>query len=122
METVDSTNAEARRRAKAGEPGPLWIWSARQSQGRGRAVFFRGDCARCHTIRGTEARGDLGPDLTHVGSRRSLAAGVLANHVGTMGGWIAGTQALKPGSQMPDSREFDGAELRALSAWLKSLE
>ena len=36
METVDSTNAEARRRAKAGEPGPLWIWSARQSQGRGR--------------------------------------------------------------------------------------
>src|SRR5215207_9937484 len=36
METVDSTNAEARRRAKFGEPGPLWIWSARQSQGRGR--------------------------------------------------------------------------------------
>jgi len=36
MEAVDSTNAEARRRAKAGEPGPLWIWSARQSQGRGR--------------------------------------------------------------------------------------
>ena len=36
METVDSTNAEAKRRAKAGEPGPLWIWSARQSQGRGR--------------------------------------------------------------------------------------
>jgi BirA family biotin operon repressor/biotin-[acetyl-CoA-carboxylase] ligase len=36
VETVDSTNAEAKRRAKAGEPGPLWIWSARQSQGRGR--------------------------------------------------------------------------------------
>src|SRR3970282_1333186 len=36
METVDSTNAEAKRRAKAGEPGPLWIWSTRQSQGRGR--------------------------------------------------------------------------------------
>jgi BirA family biotin operon repressor/biotin-[acetyl-CoA-carboxylase] ligase len=36
IETVDSTNAEARRRAKAGEPGPLWIWSTRQSQGRGR--------------------------------------------------------------------------------------
>ncbi|MGH6864799.1 MAG: biotin--[acetyl-CoA-carboxylase] ligase [Methyloceanibacter sp.] len=36
METVDSTNAEARRRALAGEPGPLWIWSLRQSQGRGR--------------------------------------------------------------------------------------
>jgi BirA family biotin operon repressor/biotin-[acetyl-CoA-carboxylase] ligase len=37
LDTVDSTNAEARRRAQAGEPGPLWIWSARQSQGRGRA-------------------------------------------------------------------------------------
>jgi cytochrome c oxidase subunit 2 len=89
---------------------------------RGRAAFMRGGCAECHTVRGTEARGDLGPDLTHVGSRRSLAAGVLHNHVGTMAGWIAGTQAIKPGSLMPDSRAYDGAELRALAAWLKSLE
>jgi cytochrome c oxidase subunit 2 len=89
---------------------------------RGRAAFMRGGCADCHTVRGTEARGDAGPDLTHVGSRRSLAAGVLENHVGTMAGWIAGTQALKPGSLMPDSRAYDGAELRALAAWLTSLE
>jgi cytochrome c oxidase subunit 2 len=73
-------------------------------------------------VRGTEARGDLGPDLTHVGSRRSLGAGILGNHVGTMAGWIAGTQALKPGSLMPDTRAYDGQELRALAAWLKSLE
>jgi cytochrome c oxidase subunit 2 len=89
---------------------------------RGRAAFMRGNCGECHTVRGTEARGDLGPDLTHVGSRRSLGAGVLDNHIGTMAGWIAGTQAVKPGSLMPDARMFDGAELRALSAWLKSLE
>jgi cytochrome c oxidase subunit 2 len=89
---------------------------------RGRAAFMRGGCAECHTVRGTEARGDLGPDLTHVGSRRSLGAGVLDNHIGTMAGWIAGTQAVKPGSLMPDTRQYDGAELRALAAWLKSLE
>ncbi len=89
---------------------------------RGRAAFLRGGCAECHTVRGTEARGQDGPDLTHVGSRRSLGAGVLANHVGTMGGWIAGTQAIKPGSLMPDTRVYEGPELRALSAWLMSLE
>jgi cytochrome c oxidase subunit 2 len=89
---------------------------------RGREAFMRGGCADCHTVRGTGARGDLGPDLTHVGGRRSLGAGVLANHVGTMAGWIAGTQAVKPGSLMPDTRAFDGPELRALAAWLTSLE
>jgi cytochrome c oxidase subunit 2 len=89
---------------------------------RGRAAFMRGGCGECHTVRGTQARGDLGPDLTHVGSRRSLAAGVLHNHVGTMAGWIAGTQAIKPGSLMPDTRAYDGTELRAVAAWLKSLE
>jgi cytochrome c oxidase subunit 2 len=89
---------------------------------RGRAAFMRGGCGECHTVRGTEARGDLGPDLTHVGSRRSLGAGILGNHVGTRAGWIAGTHALKPGSLMPDTRAYDGQELRALAAWLKSLE
>jgi cytochrome c oxidase subunit 2 len=88
----------------------------------GREMFFRGDCHECHTIRGTRARGVDGPDLTHVGSRRSLAAGALRNHTGTMAGWIAGAQDVKPGSLMPSSREYTGHELRALSAWLESLE
>jgi cytochrome c oxidase subunit 2 len=88
----------------------------------GRAAFMRGGCGDCHTVRGTDARGDLGPDLTHVGGRRMLAAGVLANHVGTMAGWVAGGQAVKPGNAMPDARVYDGQELRALSAWLTSLE
>jgi cytochrome c oxidase subunit 2 len=96
--------------------------SADEFLARGRAAFMRGGCGACHTVRGTEARGDLGPDLTHVGSRRSLGAGVLHNHVGTMAGWIAGTQAIKPGSLMPDTRTYDGPELRAIASWLKSLE
>jgi cytochrome c oxidase subunit 2 len=88
----------------------------------GRDAFLRGGCGDCHTVRGTAARGDLGPDLTHVGSRHALGAGVLRNHVGTMAGWIAGSQAIKPGNAMPDSRAHDGRELRAVSAWLASLE
>jgi cytochrome c oxidase subunit 2 len=88
----------------------------------GHDLFFRGGCAECHTIRGTDAVGDVGPDLTHVGSRRSLAAGILDNHVGTMAGWIAGPQDLKPGSAMPDDSTFTGPELRALASWLERLE
>lgn len=88
----------------------------------GRDMFFRGDCQRCHTIRGTQARGADGPDLTHVGARRSLAAGMLRNHLGTMAGWIAGAQDVKPGNRMPSMNVYDGRELRALAAWLESLE
>ena len=89
---------------------------------RGQELFFRTGCAACHAIRGTAAEGRLGPDLTHVGSRQSLGAGTLGNHMGTMAGWIAGTQDLKPGSLMPSSGSLTGPELRALAAWLESLE
>lgn len=85
-------------------------------------AFFRGECHTCHTIRGTPANGTSGPDLTHVGGRKSLAAGTLNNHIGTMAGWIAGAQDVKPGNQMPSSLAYTGVELRALSAWLGSLE
>jgi cytochrome c oxidase subunit II len=88
----------------------------------GHDLFFDTGCAACHAIRGTAAVGRLGPDLTHVGSRNSLAAGTLGNHVGTMAGWIAGTQDLKPGSLMPSSSSLTGPELRALAAWLGSLD
>jgi cytochrome c oxidase subunit 2 len=57
-----------------------------------------------------------------VGSRKSLAAGVLNNHIGTMAGWIAGPQEVKPGNKMPEAVVFSGTELRALAAWLGSLQ
>jgi cytochrome c oxidase subunit 2 len=88
----------------------------------GKEAFFRGDCHTCHTIRGIGANGQDGPDLTHIGSRASLAAGTLDNHIGTLGGWIAGPQELKRGAKMPPTRIYTGTELRALSAWLASLE
>lgn len=87
----------------------------------GKRLFLESRCGICHTIRGTEADGALGPDLTHLGSRVSLAAGILPNNTGTIAGWIADSQEIKPGSRMPAFKRFSGEELRALSAYLASL-
>jgi cytochrome c oxidase subunit 2 len=67
----------------------------------GMNAFVESACARCHTVRGTPAGGSLGPDLTHLASRRTLAAGLLPNTPGHLGGWISNPQALKPGTRMP---------------------
>jgi cytochrome c oxidase subunit II len=88
----------------------------------GRDLFLTSGCGTCHTIRGTEAQGTFGPDLTHVGGRRSLGAGILPNNIGTIAGWIADTQHIKPGNRMPSFNTFSGEELRAIAAYLASLE
>jgi cytochrome c oxidase subunit 2 len=88
----------------------------------GAVRFLRAGCAECHTIRGTLAAGEDGPDLTHVGSRLSLGAGRLANHPGNLGGWIAGSQDLKAGNAMPSERVLTGRDLRAVIAYLGSLQ
>ena len=90
--------------------------------GRGLALFLSSGCAACHTIRGTPANGLAGPDLTHVGSRRTLGAGILPNNPGTMAGWIADSQAIKPGNRMPAYHQFSGDELRAVSDYLVTLK
>jgi cytochrome c oxidase subunit II len=71
-------------------------------------------------VRGTRARGDLGPDLTHVASRLTLAAGTLPNVRGNMYGWLADPQAHKPGSRMPAVR-LSSAELDAVVRYLATL-
>ena len=88
----------------------------------GRQLVTGGPCALCHTLRGTNARGQVGPDLTHVGSRLTLAAGTLPNTPGTMEAWIANAQSLKPGAKMPTITQYDGVELRAIAAYLESLK
>lgn len=88
----------------------------------GAALFRDAGCGGCHVVRGTEADGDLGPDLTHVASRRMIAAGTLPTHVGTLAGWVSDAQGLKPGNRMPGFQQFSGVELRALAAYLASLE
>lgn len=87
----------------------------------GLALFMAAGCQVCHTIRGTGAMGSNGPDLTHVGSRLSIAAGNLPVHQGTLAGWIANPQTIKPGNHMPAFSHFLGAELRQLAAYLESL-
>ena len=88
---------------------------------RGHDVFLSAACAACHTIRGTEARGSIGPDLTHVGGRARIAGGSLENTPANLAAWITDAQSLKPGSRMPSLRQLSGQDLRALVAYLQSL-
>ena len=89
---------------------------------RGRAVFAASGCGACHTVRGTEANGLAGPDLTHVGARQTLGAGILPNNAGTMAGWISDSQGVKPGNRMPSYPVLTGQDLRAVAAYLESLK
>lgn len=87
----------------------------------GQAIFFSAKCMECHTIRGTDATGKLGPELTHIASRRTLASAVVDNNLGNLGGWISDPEHIKPGSLMP-AADITGVELQALLAYLATLE
>lgn len=88
----------------------------------GEALFMTRGCGGCHAIRGTEARGTIGPDLTHVGSRLSLGAGILPNDADAFARWTAETQHIKPENLMPSFAIFTDVELRQLALYLDSLE
>jgi cytochrome c oxidase subunit 2 len=86
----------------------------------GREVFLTHACLMCHTIRGTDAGSRLGPDLTHIASRKMIAAETLPNTTGALTGWIVDPQRIKPGTQMsPNPLSPD--DLRAVVAYLQSL-
>jgi cytochrome c oxidase subunit 2 len=85
----------------------------------GQAVFAR-NCAACHVVRGTSATGRAGPDLTHLASRRSIAAGTLPMSRGGLQAWIAQPQALKPGTSMP-TIPLTPADADAVAHYLASL-
>jgi cytochrome c oxidase subunit II len=87
---------------------------------RGREVFQESGCALCHAVRGTNALARVAPDLTHMASRQTLAAGTIPNTRGYLGGWIANPQAIKPGNRMP-AMPLSGPDLQALLAYLESL-
>ena len=73
-----------------------------------------------HTIRGTNAQGDVGPDLTHVASRLTLAAATLPNRPDDLLRWISEPQHVKPGARMPDL-SFSDAQFRDIAAYLRGL-
>lgn len=79
------------------------------------------ECSNCHQVAGTPAGGRVAPDLTHVASRRSLAAGALPMNRGNLYGWIADPQSIKPGSHMP-TVGLEPGELHAIVAYLEGLE
>ncbi len=87
----------------------------------GQQIFQGAGCAQCHAVAGTGATGEHGPDLTHLASRRTLAAGAVANNRGNLGGWILEPDSIKPGSLMP-ATPLTGAELQALLAYLETLQ
>ena len=84
---------------------------------RGQEVFLHGPCGMCHAIRGTPALSRVGPDLTHFSTRRTLAAGTMANTRGNLAGWILNPQNLKPGTKMPPTL-LNSADLHALLEYL----
>ena len=112
------------------EPRDFQAWLAAEAQParapsgdpavRGAAVFRAEGCGACHSIRGTDARGMVGPDLTHVGSRVSLGA-LLPNDVDGFAHWIAATDAVKPDVRMPSYPHIPQDELLALATYMESL-
>ncbi len=87
----------------------------------GQALFQSSGCVACHRIRGTIALGTIGPDLTHVGSRHSLAAATLENEPAAFARWIRDSQHVKPENLMPSFEIFTVSELNQLAIYLDQL-
>ncbi len=106
----------------ADAPAAFRKWLARQSQPAARTnAVFEQQCSSCHAIRGTPAQSDVGPDLTHVGSRTTLAGGSIPNTPAELARWITDSQSIKPGNEMPDI-PMPPTKLHALVAYLETLK
>jgi cytochrome c oxidase subunit II len=105
------------------DPRPVFErWLARQRRPAAKtSALFVSKCSSCHAIRGTPADSHVGPDLTHVGSRTSLAAATIPNTPARMEQWLRETQRVKPGALMPDVRLTD-VQVRQLTRYLESLK
>ena len=114
---AEPADAFARWQAQQRRPAPE-PETAQQRQGRD--VFMASSCVLCHAINGTSAGGVTGPNLTHLASRLSLAAGTLPNTPGHLAGWIVDPQMLKPGNNMPPNL-LNPDELHALLSYLERL-
>jgi len=86
----------------------------------GQQVFLGSSCVYCHSITGTNANGTVGPNLTHVAGRTTLAAGTIPNTPEELAQWIEDPQSVKPGTQMPAS-DLTPTQIRQLVAYLESL-
>ncbi|HEX6316246.1 MAG TPA: cytochrome c oxidase subunit II [Gemmatimonadaceae bacterium] len=89
---------------------------------RGGELFQANGCGACHTVRGTTAVGQIGPDLTHVGGRLSVGAGILETNADRLRDWLARTAHIKPGVHMPEFGMLPDDDLRALASYLHGLK
>ena len=87
----------------------------------GQSVFMQRTCIMCHSISGTPAGSSVGPELTHIASRPSIAAGSLANTRDNMRRWILNPQLIKPGVRMPPN-PLSPADMNALLDYLETLK
>ncbi len=109
----------------AQSPADFAAWRAAQAQpaqatGLPGEALFVDRCGGCHTVRGTAAAGQHAPDLTHLMSRREIAAGLMATTPANVMEWVEHAQALKPGAQMPDT-VLTPAERADLASYLQTL-
>lgn len=116
--------------AESPEEYATWLEAQRQPAAdpqtdlasQGRDVFLSKPCSLCHTVRGTLANGLVAPDLTHIGSRRSIAANTYENTKANLMAWVTHAQAMKPEVMMPNVTQMTGQELQALVAYLQELK
>lgn len=100
------------------EPGPR---PAEAKLAQGEKLFLSAGCGACHTVRGANAAGLIGPDLSRIGGRRFLAAATLRNTPENLAGFIVDPQAAKPGALMPPFAIFSAEEIDSLTSYLGSL-
>src|SRR3954454_22988139 len=109
----------------ADPPAQFKTWLANQARPvadrSGLDVFTRNQCASCHTLRGTSARGRIGPDLTHLATRKTLAALTIPNDRVHLADWVANPQRVKPGNKMP-GLNLTGTQFQQLLAFLQGLK
>jgi len=115
VDSTDDFNRWAREQSAATVADPVGATAQRGAQ-----TFQSNACVACHTIKGTNARGTIGPDLTHVGSRKTIAAGVLDNTAENMAAWIKDTQKFKPGNKMVLAPPSD-SDIADIVAYLQTL-
>jgi cytochrome c oxidase subunit 2 len=109
-------------RVVAQAPEDFKRWAAEQQKPAAASAAFQSlSCVSCHTIKGTPAKGKFGPDLTHLMSRQTLAAGAIANTPENLREWVKDPQAAKPGSLMP-SLQLTDQELGQVVNYLESLQ
>jgi cytochrome c oxidase subunit II len=116
---------------QADAPADFQAWLRHQGQealaptapdtAHGQQLVMSSACVLCHTIRGTGAQGRVGPDLTHIASRRRIAANAFDNNRANLTAWVTHAQSLKPYAKMPNLTVFTGAELTDLVSYLQTL-